>query len=158
MRCVKLWPGFVKNRYVFRVSRNLETRNEYGGTKTGLKLDIPLPRITAAALAKLKEETFNPDPDTFIFGYPEVTAFGETWWRKRFLKAMKKAGINVKTQHLKPQSFRHTLNTILRERIKDPALVRAYLGWTNERTQDGYTHFQIEHLRKEAETVDGLFG
>jgi integrase len=131
---------------------------EYGGTKTGLKLDIPLPRITEAALAKLKEETINNNPESFLFGYPEGKASGETWWRKRFLKTMKKAGIDVKTRHLKPHSFRHTLNTILRERIKDPVLLRAYLGWTNERTQDGYTHFQIEHLREEAETVDGLFG
>ncbi|MBN1698169.1 MAG: site-specific integrase [Spirochaetales bacterium] len=131
---------------------------EYGGTKTGVKLDIPLPRITAAAIAKLKEEALNKNPDMFLFGYPEGKAFGETWWRKRFLKAMDKAEIDVESRHLKPHSFRHTLNTILRERIKDPALVRAYLGWTNERTQDGYTHFQIEHLQKEAEAVDGLFG
>ena len=42
---------------------------------------------------------------------------------------------------------RHSLNTILRDTGKDPAKVRAALGWRQERTQDGYTHFDEEHFK-----------
>lgn len=60
---------------------------------------------------------------------------------------MEKAGIDRVSRNLKPHSFRHSLNTILRDAGKDPAKIRAALGWEQERTQDGYTHFDEAHFK-----------
>jgi hypothetical protein len=39
------------------------------------------------------------------------------------------------------------LNTLLRSAGKDSAKIRQVLGWRQEQTQEGYTHFQIEHFQ-----------
>lgn len=70
---------------------------------------------------------------------------------------MTHAGIDYKSRNLKPHSFRHTLNTLLRNAGQDPAKIRATLGWQQEKTQDNYTHWQIEDLRDQSKVVDDLF-
>jgi integrase len=61
---------------------------------------------------------------------------------------MKKAEIDRVSRRLSPHSFRHSLNTLLRDAEKDPAKIRQVLGWRQERVQDGYTHFDIEHFQE----------
>jgi len=60
-----------------------------------------------------------------VFGYDDGSHIGETWWRKRFCAAMKRAGIDWQARHLSPHSFRHTINTIVRNSGQDPAKIRA---------------------------------
>ena len=86
-------------------------------------------------------------PEDFVFCYADGTRLGKNWWQGRFYNAMEKADIDRVSRNLKPHSFRHSLNTILRDAGKDPAKIRAALGWRQERTQDGYTHFDEEHLK-----------
>ena len=66
-----------------------------------------------------------------------------------------KVGIDVRARGIKPHSFRHTVATLRRDAGEDPAKIRAALGWTNERTQDGYTHFDADMLRSDA--IDQVF-
>lgn len=70
---------------------------------------------------------------------------------------MVKAKINAKVRRLTPHSFRHSLNTLLRDQGVPDEKIRAALGWTNEKTQDGYTHFSAEHLQDQVEIIDGIF-
>jgi len=98
-------------------------------------------------LKELKLGSNKSGPKDLVFCYADGTRFGNTWWRKRFVRAMEKAGIDRVSRNLKPHSFRHSLNTILRDAGKDPAKIRAALGWKQELTQDGYTHFDEDHFK-----------
>ena len=69
---------------------------------------------------------------------------------------MAKTGIDTKSRNLKPHSFRHTLNTMLRDAGQDAAKIRAALGWTQEKTRELYTHWQVDHLRDQANVVDDI--
>jgi site-specific recombinase XerD len=42
----------------------------------------------------------------------------------------------------------HTLGKILVNAGIDPAKVRSVLGWRQEKTQENYTHFDIEHFKE----------
>lgn len=70
---------------------------------------------------------------------------------------MDKTKIDYENRNLKPHSFRHTLNTLLRNAGQDPAKIRAALGWSGEAIQENYTHWQIEHLQGQATIVENLF-
>ncbi len=102
---------------------------------------------TLSRLKELKLGSNQSGPKDLVFCYADGTRLGNTWWRKRFVSAMEKADIDRVSRNLKPHSFRHSLNTILRDVGKDPAKIRAALGWRQERTQDGYTHFNEEHFK-----------
>ncbi len=102
---------------------------------------------TLSRLKELKLASSKSKPGDFAFCFADGTRFGKSWWRKRFIRAMEKADIDRVSRNLKPHSFRHSLNTILRDVGKDPAKIRAALGWRQERTQDGYTHFNEEHFK-----------
>ena len=105
-------------------------------------------RLVIEKLKELQELSVRIKPDDWVFCYDDGQRLGETWWRKRFNKAMDRFGIDRKGRNITPHSFRHTLNTLLRNAGKDPAKIRATLGWRQERTQDNYTHFTIEHLEE----------
>ena len=96
-------------------------------------------------------------PDDFLFCYDDGKRVGETWWHKRLKTALKRAGIEPGDRWLTPHSFRHTINTIVRNSGHDPAKIRAVLGWMDEKIQDNYTHWEAEHLRRWAEIVDDIW-
>jgi len=142
-------------------------REETGTPKWGHKRVVALPDFTAEVLRDLWERR---DPklagsDCLVFCYIDGSRLGETWWAKAFAAAMKKVklgegekakvGIDVRARGIKPHSFRHTVATLRRDAGEDPAKIRAALGWTNERTQDGYTHFDAEMLR--SKVVDEIW-
>ncbi|MBA7675023.1 hypothetical protein ES703_83251 [subsurface metagenome] len=54
-------------------------------------------------------------------------------------------------------SFRHTINTMVRNAGHDPAKVQAVLGWMDEAVQDNYTHWDLDHLRAWADVVDEIW-
>jgi site-specific recombinase XerD len=93
------------------------------------------------------EQSIRIAPDDLVLCYADGSRLGNTWWKKRFSTAMDKAAIDRKARNLSPHSFRHTLNTILIDAGKDPAKVRSVLGWRHEKTQENYTHFDIEHFK-----------
>ncbi len=92
-----------------------------------------------------------------MFGYDDGSHIGETWWRKRFCTAMERAGIDWQARHLSPHSFRHTINTIVRNSGQDPAKIRAILGWMDEAVQENYTHWDLDHLKAWADIVDEIW-
>ena len=103
-------------------------------------------------------DSLNTQPDDFLFCYDDGSRVGETWWHGRFKKALQKARIERGDRWLTPHSFRHTINTIVRDAGHDPAKIRAVLGWMDEQIQNNYTHWETEHLRRWAEIVDEIWG
>ena len=107
-----------------------------------------------------------PDDDPFrrttveFFPLTCPRAFPSLPWdnyRQRFKKAMTSAGLDRVGRNLRPHSFRHTLNTILRGSGTDPALIRESLGWSDEQTQNRYTHWHPEHFDEQRKRLDELF-
>ena len=98
-------------------------------------------------LSELYEDSIRTNPDDLVFCYDSGDRLGDTWWTKHFNKALDRLGIDRRARLLSPHSFRHTLNTLLRDAGRDPAKIREVLGWRQERIQDNYTHFQIEHFK-----------
>ena len=132
-------------------------RDEIGGTKSGQARIVPLSERMVEKLDNLRLFSLHLKPDDFLFCYDDGKRVGETWWRERFRAALKRAGIDVGDRWLTPHSFRHTINTIVRDSGHDPAKIRAILGWMDEEIQDNYTHWETEHLRKWAEIVDEIW-
>ena len=75
---------------------------------------------TLSRLKELKLESNKSGPKDLVFCYADGTRLGNTWWQSRFNNAMEKANIDRVSRNLKPHSFRHSLNTILRDAGKDP--------------------------------------
>jgi integrase len=132
------------------VVRAWKDRDEIGSPKWDHTRSVPFLLFAdrlVKRLEELKEQSIRIAPDDLVFCYDDGSRFGNTWWKKRFSAAMYKAGIAPKARNLSPHSFRHTLNTLLRDRGKDSAKIREVLGWRQEKTQENYTHFDIEHFK-----------
>ncbi len=68
--------------------------------------------------------------------YDDGSHAGGTWWHKRFKTALKRVEIEIGDRRLTLRSFRHTINTIVRNSRHDPAKIRAALGWMHEKIED----------------------
>ena len=115
-------------------------KDRIGGTKTGVDRVVPVSPRIIGKLDLLRVDSLNVNPDDFLFGYDNGARVGETWWRGRFHRALRQASIDAGERWLTPHSFRHTINTIVRDSGHDPAKIRAVLGWMDEAIQDNYTH------------------
>jgi len=144
------WKDVDFRNGVIRINTAWKDKDEVGLPKWNKVRVTPILLFRKRTLLRLKElklQSGRSGPDDLVFCYADGTRLGNTWWQGRFRSALKKAGIDHISRNLHPHSFRHSLNTILRDKGKDPAKVRVVLGWRQERTQDGYTHFDIEHFR-----------
>jgi len=144
------WKDVDFKNGAIRINSAWKDKDEVGLPKWNKVRVTPILLFRKRTLSRLKElklQSGRSGPDDLVFCYADGTRLGSTWWQGRFHSAMKRAGIDCISRNLHPHSLRHSLNTILRDAGKDSAKVRAVLGWRQERTQDGYTHFNIEHFR-----------
>jgi len=139
------------------ISEAWKGRDEIGGTKSGRSRVVPLSVRIIDKLDNLRVDSLHLQPDDFLFCYDDGSRVGETWWHEHFKAALKRAEIDPAERWLTPHSFRHTINTIVRDSGHDPAKIRAVLGWMDEEIQDNYTHWQTEDLRRWAEIVDRIW-
>ena len=91
-----------------------------------------------------------------VFCYVDGTPLGGTWWRQRFQKALIAVDIEPGDRQLTPHCLRHSVAMHLRARAVDSAKIRAMLGWSDEATQDIYTHWQPGHLHDVADAAAEL--
>lgn len=139
-----------------------------GLPKWGRKRVEPLAEIAIRALQALHEDVVRGAPEDLVFCHDDGARLHDTWWRNAFSSALEAVNadlveadsppIDVAGRRLRPHSLRHTANTVARDRGVDPAKIRAALGWTNESTQEGYTHFEVGHLRSLSEAMDEVLG
>lgn len=151
------WKNISFDKSFINIIEAWKDRYEIGKPKWNKTRIVPISNRTKESLLKLREESHTKEDDDLVFCYANGKRFGGTWWQKRFRNAMDRAKIDYETRHLKPHSFRHTLNTLLRNAGQDPAKIRAALGWSGEAIQENYTHWQIEHLKDQATIVENLF-
>lgn len=143
--------GYIEIRQAWK------DRHELGLPKWNKTRTAPLPSMLAETLKRIGERKMNVGPEDLVFCYDDGERLGGTWWQKRFDAAMVEAKIDKKKRNIRPHSFRHTLNSLLREKGYDPAKIRAALGWADEEIQDNYTHWKPESLNGHREIVDRLF-
>jgi integrase len=151
------WRHVDFDRCFLTVSEAWKGGSEIGLPKWGHPRLVPLSPRTIDKLHRLQAGSIHLGPDDFVFCYDRGARLGETWWRKRFCAAMDRAGINRQARCLTPHSFRHTINTIVRNSGHDPAKIRAVLGWMDEAVQDAYTHWDLDHLKEWADIVDTIW-
>lgn len=152
------WKHVNWDESFLNIQEAWKNRTELGPPKWDSIRVVPLPEKGVEALKRIHDESLRCLPEDMVFCYDDGKRLGDTWWQKRFRKAMKKAEIDHDSRNLKPHSFRHTINTILRNAGENPAKIRAALGWQKETAQENYTHWQIEHLREQARIVDEILG
>lgn len=135
-------------------------RNIIGKPKWEKERSIALADILVNKLMEYKELT-EPSEDDFVFRYIggkyKGQSFGGTKWQKSFTGAMERMEIDREGRNLKAHSLRHSLQTLLRASGQDSEKLQEYFGWSNEKTQKGYTHINASHLRPEADAIDNLF-
>ena len=117
----------------------------------------PVPAQVRNALFELRRQSEYILPHQYVICGKDGNPRSEHWWRERFKKAMKSAGLDRVGRNLRPHSFRHALNTLLRGAGADPARLRESLGWSGERVQDKYTHWQPEHFEDQRRLIEKLF-
>lgn len=119
----------------------------------------PVPGKVLEKLEELKERGWHTTPNDFVFCKPDGTHYGQQWWSRNFKISLKNIGISNDKRlerNLKPHSFRHTLNTILLTNGHGSGAIRAALGWSSEKVQEGYTHYPTEFLKLQSQTVDTM--
>lgn len=131
--------------------------NELGLPKWEKVRDTYMPAILRDKLLWYHQHVYTNSPDDLVICNIDGSRLGMNWWLNRFNAAMERAGIHANGRYLKPHSFRHTLNTILRSQGENPDLIRAMLGWSNESIQNNYTHWQPQHLAKQGEIIDAIW-
>ena len=118
-----------------------------GDTKSGKERDVVMPAILAECLRRYYQATPYNKPEDFVVCKEDGTAYSQQRWYKAFNRALEAVGIpKPKDKHLKPHSFRHTLNTLLRNSGENPMIIRDMLGWADEGIQNHYTHNDIPSL------------
>jgi len=151
------WQHIDFDRQCVAVCEAWKGGQEMGPPKWDHLRVVPISSRTIHRLYRLRAESVRTTLEDYVFGYDDGSHIGETWWRKRFCAAMKKAGIDWQARHLSPHSFRHTINTIVRNSGQDPAKIRAILGWMDEAVQENYTHWDLDHLKAWADIVDEIW-
>lgn len=152
------WRDIDFEELAVHVEQAWKDEREVGEPKWGQRRIVPLPARTAQKLKELRAESIHVMPDSLVFCYDDGSRFGATWFTKRFARAMATVGIDPKVRALRPHSFRHSLNTLLRDAGYSDEKIRAAMGWTNAGTQALYTHWKVEHLRDQAKIIDGIWG
>ena len=128
-----------------------------GDPKWGKVRTTPLPESLLTALMLVRGTKLEVYADDLVFSYPDGRRLGGTWWQKNFRAGMEAAGIDYEGRHIKAHSFRHTLNSLLRERSYDADKIRASMGWSSTDVQDGYTHWSAASFDGQREIIDSLF-
>jgi integrase len=125
-------------------------RDQLGIPKGGEERVTPILLWPDRVIARLQELNASrkkaPSPVDLVFSYANGSRMGDTWWQKRWVDALGTTNIDRVGRHLTPHGLRRTLNSLLRAANKDPAKIRAALGWKQESTQNGYTEFKVKDL------------
>ena len=138
------------------VQQAWKDRDELGKPKWNKIRVAPLPTSLISALMHVRSlrQVYAND---FVFASPDGSRLGGTWCQTRFRRRMEAACMQYEKRKLRPHSFRHTLNTLLRERGYDSERIRASMGWSSVGVQDGYTHWNASAFDGQKEIIDTLF-
>ena len=151
------WQQLNFERSCVGVERAWKDRNVLGEPKWNKIRVSPLPDSLLPPLMLVRGMRGDVRAEDLVFCYPDKSRFGGTWWQKNFRSGLKNAGIDYEKRRLRAHSFRHTLNSLLREQGYDADRIRASMGWSNRDVQDGYTHWSHASFIEHQEIVDHVF-
>jgi integrase len=143
------WMDIDFDRRLVQVRKAWKDAAQTGPPKGGYERTSPIlfcPERMIRVLQVLYASRVAVDPTGLAFCYADGSRLGDTWWAKRWARALQAAKIEAAGRRLTPHGLRRTLNSMLRAAGKDAAKIRAALGWRQEATQDGYTEFRAEDL------------
>ena len=89
------------------VDRAVKGNGEVGDPKWGKIRTTFLPKKVAEALREIRNRSMYVLPDSLVICDANGKRRGWTWWEKRFVSAMKNAGIDREGRNLRPRSLRH---------------------------------------------------
>lgn len=137
----------------------------------------PISKMCVEAFKALRASSHWVLPDQLVFCYEDGKPLGFTWWKTRFRSAMVAAGLVTKERisvgegenakqktiyhnprGLKPHSLRHSINTILRDAGYDAGKIRAAMGWSDEKVQEGYTDWQSMDFSSQRDIIERELG
>jgi integrase len=122
-----------------------QTTSEILPPKWGKFRTAPYPLALQAVLELRRDD----DAEAFVF-----SGMGYTRWAKEFRQVAIAADVPGVTLH----SLRHSLNTHLRGNGVSDEGIRAALGWSNDSTQEGYTHRELYDYSDQVKVIDRLLG
>lgn len=131
----------------------------FARTKTTNGRQVPVLPLVVRSIEGLLASAVRTDPEDWIFGYEDGTRCSRTWYRKRFLAMMERAGFSERDAEGRkriPYSLKHSFITHLIDAGADEVLVREYVGHSHgygssrvlTRVQATYKHRQTERLRE----------
>lgn len=131
-----------------------------GKPKNNKERDVIMPEFLRANLIEYLNITEYGSPDDLVICTDKGKVYTVARWQMVFKRAYLGIGITEEEKerrHIKPHSFRHTLNTLMREKGVNPDIIRLMLGWSDESIQRNYTHFDVARMIKQGELVDAIF-
>ena len=131
-----------------------------GLPKSGKVRDVVMPQYLINRLIEYRNVSAYIAPGDLVVCTDDGKAYTYYAWYNAFQKALYGIGITddvIEARHLKPHSFRHTLNTLMREKGVNPDIIRLMLGWSDANIQNNYTHFDIARMVRQGELVDAVF-
>ena len=147
------WKNVFFNRCYIHVvdAWKDDNQKELGLPKSYKPRDVLMTDFLFERLSEYKLITaFRNDDDLVVCNF-DGTPYTLWQWQKIFNRAISAIGITKEEKerrHLKPHSFRHSINTILITYGVNPDILRNMLGWADEHIQGNYTHFSITGVAK----------
>ena len=120
--------------------RRSYTRHEIGPTKSGKVRSVPLVDQAARALDRLSRREHFTDEDDLVFVNVVGDVIEESAMRRRFYRALKRAGL----EHLRFHDLRHTFGTIAVQAFQLTD-VKAFMGHADIQTTMVYVHHVPQH-------------
>ena len=151
----------MKERYIHICEAWKDDNHTVSGLPKSYKVrDVVIPEYVVSRLMEYKQITkYGGDSDLVVCN-DNGKPYTVWYWQKAFKTALYGIGITEEERvrrHLKPHSFRHTLNTLMRTKGINPAIIRLMLGWSDEDIQNNYTHFDVAKMVKHGEIIDAVF-
>jgi integrase len=120
--------------------RRSYTRHEIGPTKSGKVRSVPLVDQAARALDRLSQRDHFTSDDDLVFVNEVGDAIEESAMRRRFYRALKRAGL----EHIRFHDLRHTFGTIAVQAFPLTD-VKAFMGHADIQTTMVYVHHVPQH-------------
>jgi integrase len=120
--------------------RRSYTRHEIGPTKSGKVRSVPLVDQAAWALDRLSRREHFASEDDLVFVNAVGDAIEESAMRRRFYRALKRAGL----EHIRFHDLRHTFGTIAVQAFQLTD-VKAFMGHADIQTTMVYVHHVPQH-------------
>ena len=152
------WNQLDFRRMCIKVERAYKNETKVGKPKWNKIRVTPIPGPVITPLMFMRGMQLEVYADDLVYSYADKSRLGGTWWHKNFRKGLDNVGIDYRKRYITPHSFRHTLNSLLREQGYDAAKIRDSLGWSSVDVQDGYTHWSDEAFVEHSEIVGRVFG